>query len=56
MIFRLPDSVYKQFDRYRRNGQSALLQTVRASVKKTYSATGIGTGGQVIVISFGLQV
>ena len=53
MIFRLPDSVYKQFNSHRGNGQSALLQTVRASVKKTYSATDIGADGQVIVVSFG---
>ena len=42
MIFQLPSSVYKQYDDYRGNGQSALLQAVRNSVKKTYSATNIG--------------
>ena len=52
MIFRLPDSVYQQYDGHRGNGQSALLQSVRASVKKTYSATDIGADGQVIVVSF----
>ena len=53
MIFRLPYSVYQQYDSHRGNGQSALLQAVRASVKKTYSATDIGADGQVIVVSFG---
>ena len=52
MIFQLPSSVYKQYDDYRGNGQSALLQAVRNSVKKTYSATNIGADGQVILIPF----
>ena len=52
MIFRLPPSVYHQYNGYRGNGQSALLQAVRASVKTTYSATDIGADGQVIVVSF----
>ena len=53
MIFRLPDSVYHQYNGYLGNGQSALLQAVRASVKKTYPATEIGADGQVVVVSFG---
>ena len=53
MIFRLPYSVYQQYDGHRGNGQSALLQAVRTSVRKTYSATNIGADGQVIVVSFG---
>ena len=53
MIFRLPDSVYHQYNGYSGNGQSALLQAVRASVKKTYPATDIGADGQVVVVSFG---
>lgn len=53
MIFRLPPSVYRQYDSHRGNGQSALLQVVRASVTKTYPATDIGADGQVIVVSFG---
>ena len=52
MIFRLPFSVYKQYDDYNGNGQSALLQAVRTSVKKTYSGTNIGADGQVILIPF----
>ena len=52
MIFRLPYSIYEQYDRYSGNGQSALLQAVRTSVKKTYSVTNIGADGQVILIPF----
>ena len=52
MIFQLPYAVYKQYDDYSGNGQSALLQAVRASVKKTYSTTNIGADGQVILIPF----
>ena len=52
MIFQLPYSVYKQYDDYNGNGQSALLQAVRTSVKKTYSGTNIGAAGQVILVPF----
>ena len=52
MIFRLPSPVYKQYNDYSGNGQSALLQEVRTSVKKTYSDTNIGADGQVILIPF----
>ena len=53
MIFRLPYRVYQQYDGHSGNGQSALLQAVRNSVKKTYSTTDIGADGQVVVVSFG---
>ena len=52
MIFQLPFAVYKQYDDYNGNGQSALLQAVRTSVKKTYSVTNIGAAGQVILVPF----
>jgi hypothetical protein len=52
MIFQLPDSVYTQFNRYIGNSQSALLQQVRTSLRKTYSTTDISGDGQVIVICF----
>ena len=52
MIFQLPLSVYKRYDSYSGNGQSALLQAVRNSVKKTYSSTNVGADGQVILIPF----
>lgn len=53
MIFQLPYRVYQQYDGHSGNGQSALLQAVRNSVKKTYSTTDIGADGQVVVVSFG---
>ena len=52
MIFQLPWSLYEQYDNYSSNGQSALLQTVRNSVKTTYPVTNIGADGQVILIPF----
>ena len=52
MIFELPSSIYRRYDQHSGNGQSALLQAVRTSVKKTYSSTDIGADGQVILIPF----
>ena len=52
VIFRLPDWVYQRYNGRRGNGQSALLQAVRASVTERYPATDIGADGQVIVVSF----
>ena len=52
MVFELPASLYYQYDAYTGNGQSALLQTVRASMQKTYSTSSIGADGQVIVVNF----
>lgn len=52
MIFRLPYEVYKQYDNYTGNGQSALLQAVKKSIEKTYSTTSIRGDGQVIVVPF----
>ena len=52
MIFRLPFSLYQQYNDYEENGQSALLQSVKKSIEKTYSTTSIGADGQVILVSF----
>ena len=52
MIFQLPSQLYRKYDNYLGNGQSALLQAVRKSLQKTYSSTSIGADGQVIQISF----
>ena len=52
MIFELPYSEYLKYDGYSGNGQSALLQAVRSSIKKTYSVTNIGADGQVVVVPF----
>ena len=52
MIFQLPYAVYLQYNNYQGNGQSALLQAVRNSIKKTYSVTKIGADGQVVLVPF----
>lgn len=52
MIFQLPDSVYEQYNKYSSNGQSALLQSVKKSIEKTYSTTSIRGDGQVILVPF----
>jgi hypothetical protein len=56
MIFELPSSVYTQYDRHAGNGQSALLQAVRSSIKQTYSNTDVGADGQVIVVTFADEI
>ena len=52
MIFQLPYSEYQRYHNYIGNGQSALLQVVKASIEKTYSTTNIRGDGQVIVVPF----
>ncbi|MCI0558703.1 MAG: hypothetical protein MN733_09425, partial [Nitrososphaera sp.] len=52
MVFELPSGLYFQYDNYSGNGQSALLQSVRNSMQKTYSTSRIGADGQVVVVSF----
>lgn len=52
MIFRLPYEYYEKYDAYQNNGQSAMLQAVRDSLRKTYKTSAIGGDGQVVVISF----
>src|SRR5258708_40323661 len=46
MIFELPDPLYYKYNSYFYNGQSALLQCVRTSMRKTYSTSDIGADGQ----------
>lgn len=52
MLFELPSSMYSQYDSRAVNGQSALLQAIRNSIRRTYSSTEIGGDGQVVVVSF----
>ena len=52
IYFRLPYSVWEQYNGYQGNGQSALLQSVRASMQKTYPTTSLKGDGQVVVVSF----
>jgi len=52
MLFRLPSSVYERINSHQGNGQSALLQEVRNSLKNTYSTTHMRGDGQVLVIEW----
>jgi hypothetical protein len=52
IVFELPSVLYSQYDDYSGNGQSALLQAVRASMRKTYPSTDVGADGQVVAVSF----
>lgn len=52
MLYQLPAALYSQYDNHIGNGQSALLQAVRDSIRKTYSSTAVGADGQVLVINF----
>lgn len=50
--FVLPNAVYHRYDAHLGNGQSALLQEVKASIRRTYSTSDSFGDGQVVVISF----
>jgi len=52
MLFHLPSWVYDQYNRYQGNGQSALLQALKESVKKTYSTSYLRADGQVVKVDF----
>lgn len=52
VIFILPYLTYVRYNNYQYNGQSALLQSVKDSIRKTYPSTQIGGDGQVVIISF----
>lgn len=52
MIVELPYSVYEKYDKYKGNGQSALIQAVKDSIKRTYSTTHVSGDGQVVKLKF----
>jgi hypothetical protein len=52
IIFDLPNSVYKRFNDYESNGQSALLQEIKNVLKERYPRTTLRGDGQVVVIEF----
>lgn len=52
VIFILPNKFYIKYSNYKNNGQSALLQEVRNSLRKTYPRSKIGGDGQVVVVYF----
>lgn len=53
MLFILPWSVYYRFDNYTFNGQSSLLQEIKAEISERYPRTDIKGDGQAVVIEFG---
>ncbi|WP_050806356.1 SMODS domain-containing nucleotidyltransferase [Stomatobaculum longum] len=52
ILFNLPNSVYKKYDNYKSNGQSALIQDVKKAVQERYPNSDISGDGQVVVIAF----
>lgn len=52
MLMQLPYQVYVDYHNYHGNGQSALLQAIKASLQKTYSSSHLKGDGQVVVIAF----
>lgn len=52
IIVRLPVEKYHQYNKHIGNGQSALLQEVKTSLKQTYSTSHVKADGQVIGIDF----
>jgi len=51
MLFQLPSEIYTQYNSYQWNGQSALLQSIKNSIEKTYISSMKGDG-QVVKIDF----
>lgn len=52
MLFILPTNKKKQYDEYKGNGQSKLLQDVKKEIKELYPKTIVRGDGQVVVVSF----
>ena len=52
MFIRLPKNVYEQYNDYRNNGQSAMLQAVKECIARTYPSTKLKGDGQVVIVSF----
>lgn len=52
MVFWLHSDDFSRYDTYAGNGQSALLQAARNSIRNTYPSTDVSGDGQVVVIRF----
>lgn len=52
MLFEMPWSIYNKYNEYLGNGQSALLQSIKNSIAKTYSTTSLRGDGQIIQVAF----
>lgn len=52
LLFILPWSIYDRFSAYKNNGQSALLQEIKAEIHERYPRTDVKGDGQAVVIEF----
>lgn len=52
ILVHLPYPIYKKYDAYSLNGQSALLQDVKNTLQKTYGTSHVKGDGQVVGINF----
>jgi hypothetical protein len=52
IAFELPNDDYHKYNAHQGNGQSALLQAVKKSMRNTYPTSDTSGDGQVVVISF----
>lgn len=52
VCFELPAALYAQYNAHSNNGQSALLQAVKTSIRRTYSTSDSFGDGQVVVVAF----
>jgi hypothetical protein len=52
VAFELPTTLYHQYDKHQGNGQSALLQAVKNSMRNTYPTSETSGDGQVVVVEF----
>lgn len=52
LLFDLPNEVYKKYDDYDSNGQSALIQDIKNVLIERYPKTKIRGDGQVVVLEF----
>lgn len=52
LVFDLPQETFKKYDDYESNGQSKLLQDVKAVLEERYPNTKLKGDGQVVVIEF----
>ncbi|MDX1919349.1 MAG: nucleotidyltransferase domain-containing protein [Candidatus Caenarcaniphilales bacterium] len=52
LLFILPSSVYTRFNDYEYNGQSSLLQEIKAVLEKSYWQTEMTANGQVLQVKY----
>ncbi len=53
VLFKIPKATFEKFDNYESNGQSALLQEIKDTLKQTYTTTDTIKGwGKVVLVKF----